>query len=359
MTDPTQTRGTIHTSGSIAAAVGGALVGPADLKVSNLAALDLAGPESLTFIRSHKFALAWPSSKAAAALVTRDIEVLGHDPARRALILVDDADLAMVKVLAMFAPPVHRPAPGIDKTAVVDPTARVAPTAAIGPFCVIGPRTAVGDGCVLHARITLGADVSVGPQTVLFPGVVVYDRCSIGAQSILHSNVSIGADGFGYRPDPSGRGLIKVPHIGTVRIGNQVEIGANSAVDRGKFGATTVGDGTKIDNLVQIGHNVQIGRCVIICGMAAIAGSAIIEDGVILAGHVGVADGLTVGAGSRILAMSGVMCNVPPGQTWYGAPAGPHKDQMRSLAALRKLSDHMRELKRQGRQHAESSPEHD
>lgn len=350
------------TTGSIARAVNGVLSGPADIIVSGLAAVDQAptpgndGAGSLTFIRRPKFAALWPSSHAVAALVSKGVEVPGHDPARRALITVDNADVAMVQVLALFAPPVHAPAVGIHPTAVVDPAAAIGRGVSIGAMCVVGPRTKIGDGCVLHPRVTLGADVAIGPQTTLHPGVVVYDRCKVGARCTLHGNVVIGADGFGYVPDPSGRGVLKVPHIGTVEIGNLVEIGACSCVDRGKFGATTVGDGTKIDNLVQVGHNARIGRGCILCGACAIAGSAVLEDGVILAGGVGVQDGKRIGAGARISAMSGVMDDVPAGEVWFGTPAGPHKDQMRSFVALRKLSDHLRELRRLSRHAAPPTP---
>ncbi len=341
------------TTSSIAALVKGELVGPGDLEIRGLAALDqAAGDGMLGFIRSSKFAAQWPASKAVAALVTRGVEVPGHDPTRRALILVDNADVAMVHVLALFEPRQHQPGPGVHPTAIVDPTAQLGPGVAIGAHCVIGPRTRIGDGSVLHARVTLGADVRIGPLCVIHPGVVVYDRCSIGSRCILHANVVIGADGFGYIPDPQGRGLVKLPHIGTVEIGHAVEIGAASCVDRGKFGATVVGDGTKIDNLCQIGHNVRIGRACVICGMCGIGGSVVMEDGVILAGHVGVQDGKRIGARAVISAKSGVMDDVPAGETWFGTPAGPHKDQMRAFVALRQLSAHMRELKRLAREAA-------
>lgn len=335
-------------------------MGRGDLPISGVAALDQAVPGSLSFIRSTKFANQWAASKASAALVSKGVEVPTHDGTSRALIIVENADLAMVQVLDLFAPRVHEPS-GVHPTAIVDPTAVIGHGVRIGAQCVIGPRTRIGDGCVLHARVTLGAEVTIGPLTTLHPGVVIYDRCSIGAKCQLHGNVVIGADGFGYVPDPQGRGLLKVPHIGTVEIGNAVEIGACSCVDRGKFGATTIGDGSKIDNLCQIGHNVRMGRACIVCGMCGIGGSVVMEDGVILAGHVGVQDGKRIGARATISAKSGVMDDVPAGEVWFGTPAGPHKDQMRSFVALRQLSKHFRELKRaaksleQGR--AEPKPE--
>lgn len=342
------------TTGAIAKAVGGVLIGPPDILVTGLAALDQAAPAAdgagaMSFIRSNKFASHWATSHAVAALVSKGIDVPGHDPTRRALITVDNADVAMAQTLALFAPPVHAPAPGVHPSAVVDPSARLGQGVSIGAQCIVGPRTQIGDGCVLHPRVTMGADVTVGPLTTLHPGVVVYDRCSIGAKCILHGNVVIGADGFGFVPDPQGRGLIKLPHIGTVEIGNMVEIGACTCVDRGKFGATVVGDMTKIDNLVQVGHNVRIGRACIICGCCAIGGSAVLEDGVILAGQVGIQDGKRIGTRATISAQSGVMDDVSPGEVLFGTPAGPHKDQMRSYVALRHLSSHLRELKRAAR----------
>jgi UDP-3-O-[3-hydroxymyristoyl] glucosamine N-acyltransferase len=335
-----------HTTSSIAAAVGGRLVGRGDLAITDLSGLDEAGPGSLTFIRDAEFAGKWRGARAGAALVSAQIEVMGHDESSRALIYVADADLAMVKALALFERKPEAPPVGVHPTAVVDPTARIAPTARIGPFCSVGAGTVVGDHCTLMPRVTLGAEVAIGPGTMLHPGVVVYDRCTIGARSILHSNVNIGADGFGFRPDPSGRGLIKVPHIGTVTIGNGVEIGAGSCVDRGKFGATVIGDGAKIDNLVQIAHNCRIGRCVIICGNSGLAGSAVIGDGAIVGGAVGIVDNIQIGAGAKIGAKSGVMCDVPAGETWTGLPAAPHREQMRTWSAAKRMPDLFRAVRR-------------
>lgn len=333
---------------ALAQLLGGELVGKPDVILSDVAGIETAHPSALTFIRSPQYATLWAKSKAGAAVVTRGVEVPGHDPASRALIFVQDADLAMVKLLELVAQrmPPHQPASGVHPTAVVDPSAKVAASARIGAQCVIGPGTAVGENAVLHPRVVLGAMVSVGERCELHPGVVVYDRCTVGPNTIIHANSTIGADGFGYRPDPSGRGLIKIPHIGIVKIGANVEIGANSAVDRAKFGATVVGDGTKIDNLVQVGHGVVIGRSVIICGMTGIAGSCRIDDGVIIAGHVGVADNLHIGAGAKIGAKSGVLEDVPAGEVWAGLPAYQHSKQMRTWAAAKKLPELLPALKK-------------
>ena len=337
-----------YTTGMIAQAVGGELIGPADLPIADFGALDQAGPRTMTFIRSHKYALQWASSKAGAAVVTKGLEVPGHDPKTRALVVVPDADLAIITLLELAARqlPRHVPETGVHPAASVDPTAEVSPTARIGAFAIVGPRCSIGDGVVLQPRVTLGAGVIVGPQTILNTGVVVHDRCVIGAQCVLYSGAVIGSEGFGYRPNPKGPGVIRIPHIGTVVLGNGVEVGSNTCIDRGKFGATTIGDGTKIDNLCQIGHNVRIGRCCIICGMSGIAGSVVLEDGVVVGGQVGISDNLHIGAGAQIGALAGVVTSIPAGETWSGRPAGPHRESMRAYAALRHLSDHLREHKR-------------
>lgn len=339
---------TKYTTGMIAQAVGGQLIGPADLAIADFAGLEQAGPQSMSFIRSHKYALQWATSKAAGAIVTKGLDVPGHDTASRALIVVQDADLAIITLLEIASRqlPRQEPHPGVHPTAIVDPTAEVSSSARIGAFCMVGPRAKIGDGCVLHARVSIGAEAVIGPQTILHTAVIVHDRCVIGAQCILYSGAVIGSEGFGYRPDPSGHGVVRIPHIGSVHIGNRVEIGSNSCVDRGKFGATIVGDGTKIDNLCQIGHNVRIGRACLVCGLTGIAGSTVLEDGVVVGGQAGISDNLHIGARAQIGALSGIICDVPAGEAWSGRPAGPHREMMRAYAALRHLSDHLREHKR-------------
>ena len=334
------------TSGALAAALGAELVGRADLPVTSVDAIDKAKPGALTFIRDRKFADRWEKSKASTALVNRGVEVRGHDPQARALIVVDDADLAIAALMKMFAPPTPRREPGVHPTAVVHPSAKVASSAHVGPMCILGEGASIGERTTLVAQCYLGAGSRIGDDCMVHPQVVILDRCAVGDRCILWPGVRLGADGFGYRPDPKTGSLVKIPHIGTVAIGNDVEIGANSCIDRGKFGPTVIGEGSKIDNICQLAHNVTVGRNVIICGVAGIAGSVTIEDGVIIAGHVGVADGLTIGKGAIISAKAGVVTNVPAGEVWFGTPAGPHKDQMRAFAALRKLADHMRTLRK-------------
>jgi len=180
--------------------------------------------------------------------------------------------------------------------------------------------------------------VRIGRNTTLHPNVTIYTHCRIGDDVILHANVVIGADGFGYRPDPSGRGLVKLPHRGIVEIHDRVEIGAGSCVDRARFGATVIGEGTKIDNLVQIGHNCRVGRSCVICGCTGIAGSVTIGDGVQIGGNCGLGDNLTIGNGVKIAGNAALMHDVPDGATYAGYPAMPARDYMRILGAMKKAA---------------------
>jgi UDP-3-O-[3-hydroxymyristoyl] glucosamine N-acyltransferase len=336
------------TSGRVASWLGGELVGRGDVVINTLDALDLGGVDALGFIRSGNFARAWESSRCGAALVTRGVEVPGHDPTARALILVDNADMAMLSVLEAFAKAMPQPfdAAGVHPSAVVDPTAELGLHVSVGPHATIGPGARIGRGAIIGPGCRLGRDVVIGEGTRLHANVVIEDRCRVGRGSILHSGVVLGADGFGYRPAPGGAGLVKIPHIGHVAVGDQVEIGANSCVDRGKFGATIIGDGTKLDNQVQIGHNCRIGRCCVICGQVGIAGSVVIGDGVQIGGQAGIADNVNIGAGSKIAAGSGVMENLPPGSEVLGTPAAGKREQVQVWAVTRRLPEMLRTLKR-------------
>lgn len=336
------------TTGELAALLGAELRGPADLVLNRVDGLEHAGPTSLSFIRSSKFAAQWSTSAAGAALVTRGLEVPGHDPGTRALLVVDDADHALIRLLQFAAPKPAPPTPGVHPTAVVHPDARVASGASVGPHCTIDADAVIADGVVLVSSVRVGRGASVGPGAMLHPGVALLDRCTVGARSVLHAGVVIGADGFGYRPTADGSGLTKVPHLGHVVIGEDVEIGANTCIDRGKFGPTTIGDGTKIDNLVQIGHNCRIGRSVVICGQSAISGSVTIGDGAVIGGGVGIADGLAVGARAHIGGRSSVMNNIPAGERWMGYPAVPAREFFRTYSILRDLAETLRAMRRQG-----------
>jgi UDP-3-O-[3-hydroxymyristoyl] glucosamine N-acyltransferase len=328
--------GATHTSGSLATHLGAEVLGRDDLEIARLEVIERAGPGTLTFIRDEGYAAEWLRSRSPCALVTRSLRTPEFDRASRALLIVPDADLALNEVLELFSPaPTPRP-PGVHPTAVVDPSAVIGRGVHIGPGCVIDARAAIGDGTVLIAQCYVGVDAVVGRACVFHSGVRFQDRCSIGDGCILHAGVVVGADGFGYRPSPDGRGVVKIPHIGKAEIGPGVEIGANSCIDRAKFGSTLVGAGTKIDNLVQVGHGCRIGRACLIAAGVGIGGSTTIGDGVMIGGQVGIADGLTIGSGVRLGGQSGVFDSIPAGESWLGTPAMNARLTMRDWAYTRR-----------------------
>lgn len=340
----------------IAQAVGGDLQGPPDLLVRGVEALEQASPHHLSFIGNPNYARLWPTSASRAALVARDLD-LQPGPGR-ALIRVPDIDFALAKVLELFAPPPPALPPGVHPTAVVDPTATVAPDARIGPFCLLGPRVVIAAGTVLQAHVTVLDEARIGRDCHLWPAVVIRERCHLGDRCIVHPNVTIGSDGFGYRAscEPNQPRLVKIPHIAAVHIGCDVEIGAGTCIDRGKFSDTVIGDGTKIDNLCQIAHNCRIGRACVLAGQVGLAGSVTLGDGVVLGGKVAVKDHVTIGSGARLAACSAVMDDVPPAGVWGGYPARDARLALREHAAIRKLPQLLKDWRDSPHGPADSPP---
>lgn len=330
----------------LAGVLGAELIGPPGLLIWRVEALEHADDRTLTFIRSPRYAALWARSSACAALVSRTVPVPEHDASRRALLIVPDADHALIKLLTILTPPAPKPEPGVHPGAVVHPSAAISAGAHVGPMCVVGAGASVGPGTILVSGVSLGAGARIGADCVLHPRVVIQDRCSIGDRCILHPGVVIGADGFGYRPNDKGPGLVKIPHLGDVVIESDVEIGANSCVDRAKLGSTVIGMGTKIDNLVQVGHNCRIGRFCVLCGGVGIAGSVTLEDGVMVGGQAGIADNVSVGAMAQIGAGSGVMADVEPGGRVFGYPAAPARAFNRSWVLVRRLPDIVARLRK-------------
>jgi UDP-3-O-[3-hydroxymyristoyl] glucosamine N-acyltransferase len=335
------------TTGGLAELIGARLIGPGDTPLTHLDAIDRAGPGALTFIRTAKYLSQWGQSRATAALVAQQVPLAEHEsPAPgRSLLVVPNADVALAKATEFFAPPAATFVRGVHPSAVIDPTATVAPTATIGPLCTVLAGAVIGDGVVMVAQVHVGAHVRIGARTVLQPQVSVMDHCEIGADCNISSGTVIGAEGFGYTPVPDpasvntgglGYRLQRLPHIGNVILEDEVEIGANSCVDRAKFGSTVIGRGTKIDNLVQIGHNCRIGRNCIICGEVGISGSVTMGDGCMLGGKAGIADNLTIGAGAKIAAYAAVAGDVPAGAEYLGMPAGPADEMRRAYVAFRR-----------------------
>lgn len=295
-----------------------------------------AGGDEVSFIGSESYAEQFATTRAAGVVAPRRLRL----PAARdgvAVLPVDDADLAFSRVLALFAPPVPRPPEGVDPAARVASTATIGPGAAVGPGAFVGERSRVGARSVLHPGVYVGDDVVIGDECELFPNVVVRERITIGHRVVIHAGSVLGTDGFGYRWD--GTKHAKVPQIGTIVIEDDVEIGSCVCVDRAKFGATRIGRGTKIDNLVQVAHNVQIGPHCIVVGQVGLAGSAQLGTGVVLGGQVAVRDHVTIGDGAMAAATSGIAEDVPPKAVVSGTPALPHRQNLREQAALRRLPD--------------------
>jgi len=324
--------------------VGGQLKGPGDLTIHALAEIDHANAGDLTFIGTGKYASKWAGSSASAALIDQDIEL---EPGEgKALIVVDHADLAMAIVLEAYAPPVPAPPKGIHPSALIAKTATIGENCRIGPNCVIKPGVSLGDNVTLHPGVTIYDDSAVGNGCVLWTNVVVRERCTIGQRTVLHAGAVIGVDGFGYRVDTSSGApkVVKIPQIGTVRIGSDCEIGANATIDRAKFDATVIGDHCKIDNLVQIGHNCRLGDMVIIAGCVGVAGSATIGDGTLIGGKAMIKDHIHIGRGCQVAGGAAVINDIPDGEQWAGYPAGPMKTKFREEMALRKLPDMMKKV---------------
>lgn len=337
------------TATDLATLVGGDLEGSGEVAISGVEALLEAAAGDLTFIGDAKHARQWTDASASVALVTRGLELGTWDHETRAIVRVDDADQAMIVVLEALEAATReladRPEPGIHPSAVIDETASIGEGVAIGPGVVVGRRATIGRNVVLDAGVRLYADTTVGDDCHLHAHVVIRERCRLSSGCILHAGVVIGSDGFGYRPDPAGTGLRKIPHLGHVEVGTDVEIGANTCIDRGKFGATLVGDGSKIDNLCQIGHNCRIGRFVVISGLTGIAGSTSIGDGTLIGGGCGLADHLKIGAGCQIGARSGIMNDIPDGETWAGFPAKEIRQALKEQAVIRRLPEWSRKLR--------------
>ncbi|MEA3231615.1 MAG: UDP-3-O-(3-hydroxymyristoyl)glucosamine N-acyltransferase [Thermodesulfobacteriota bacterium] len=325
-------------------AVNGILVGNPKILITSVEQIFEATKNQLTFIGKKKYIKLWDQSRALAAIVTDGLDA---EPGKgRALVRVADADLALAQVLQLFEPEPPNCAPGIHSTAVVDSTAEIGAGAAIGAGCYIGPGVVIGTNTSLYPNVTVLDDSSVGSETIIWSGTVIRERCRIGNYCIIHPNVTIGADGFGYRPSPDGLGLVKIPQIGTVKIGDGVEIGAGSCVDRGKFSATSIGNGTKIDNLVQIAHNCKLGRSCVMAGQSGLAGSVTLGDDVIMGGGARVTDHVTVGDGVKLGGNTGVIRDVPPGKTLLGLPADDYRQTLRLWAAQKQLPDLVKQKKK-------------
>ncbi len=330
------------TTAEIAAFLKGELIGDGSLCLTGIAAAEEAGAGDLTFADGERHLIVAEGGGASAVIVS-DVA----RPATKTLIRVPNARLAIATLLPTFFPAAAF-APGIHATAVVDPSATVDPTVQVGPHCVIGPGAQVHANVRLLGGNHLGHDCRIGEGSRLHPNVVLYPGTQVGRRVTIHAGSVIGSDGYGYVFD-GGRHR-KMPQVGHVVIGDDVEIGANAAIDRGALGSTVIGDGTKIDNLVHVAHNVEIGRHCLIMGQVGFAGSTQLGDYGVIASQSGIAGHLKLGTGATVGAKSGVMNDVPDRGTVLGIPAAPGLQAKRQMVAIKQLPElvrRVRELERQ------------
>lgn len=314
----------------------GVLVGNTTNLITGPEQLELATINQISFIGNRKYVKLWEASKASAAIINADIDLEPGE--NKAFIKVKNADIAMAELLELFVEEAPVFDSDIHATAVVHATASVGTGCKIGAGCYVGKNVQLGNNVVLYPNTTILDNTSIGNNTTIWSGTVIRERCIIGSYCIIHPNVTIGADGFGFRPSPDGKGLMKIPHIGNVVIGNAVEIGSATCIDRGKFSSTIVGDGCKIDNLVQIGHNSKMGRCCIMAGSSGLAGSVTLGDGVIVGGGACISDHVTLGNGVQVGGCSGVINNFEDGKKIMGYPAVEARDQLKQWVLVRKLA---------------------
>ncbi len=310
-------------------------MGPGATTVAGIAPLERAGPGDLSFLASPRYAPYFERTSASVVLVAPALERSPGGPETR--IIVADPYAALLVVLPVLYPQAVWEA-GVHATAVVGRGATWQEPVAIGAHAVIGHGVQLGKNVRIGAGCVLGDGVAVGDDTQLNPGVTLYSGTALGKRVIVHAGAVLGSDGFGYLPGKGGEDHRKIPHVGRCLIGDDIEIGANTCIDRGSVDDTVIGSGTKIDNLVHIAHNVRIGARCLIMAQVGISGSCLVEDDVILAGQVGLVDHLTIGRGARMLAQAGTIADIPAGATMFGTLARPHREYLRGQAALYRLA---------------------
>jgi UDP-3-O-[3-hydroxymyristoyl] glucosamine N-acyltransferase len=306
--------------------------GEGDREIRRVAALEDAGPEDISFVTRGKAARNADISQAGCLIVPED-----HSASGRTVIRARDPRRAIARVIAKLHPRIE-PQPGIHPSAILGPGAVIAPTAYIGPLVTIGARVQIGANSIIGSGCSIGDYVRIGAGCTLHPGVTIYHDVHIGDHVILHSGCVLGADGFGFIFADGA--YEKFPQIGRVEIGNSVEIGANSCVDRAALGVTSIGEGTKLDNMVHVGHNCRIGRHVVIAAQTGFSGGVIVEDHAVIGGQVGIGDKARIEAGAVLGSGSGVLTSkiVRSGQVMWGTPARPLKEHLEQLAVLSRLA---------------------
>jgi len=317
--------------------VGGTVIGDGDVEISGVAAIEEARPGEITFIATPKYLSKLSETKASAVIASPNV-TQGDKP----LLSIANPYLAFAKILSLYTQKAYQPR-GIDPKAWISPTAQMGKEVTLYPFVYVGDRCSIGDRATLYPGVWVGDDSSIGVESILYANVSIYPGTIIGKRVILHSSVVVGSDGFGYVKD--GKKNVKVPQVGHVEIEDDVEIGANTTVDRATLGKTVIHRGVKIDNLVQVAHNVVIGEDSIVVAQVGISGSTKIGSNVTLGGQVGLTGHITIGDNVMVGAQSGVINDLPPNSAYTGTPAIPHREQLRVASATLKLPEMRKTLK--------------
>jgi UDP-3-O-[3-hydroxymyristoyl] glucosamine N-acyltransferase len=324
----------------LAELIDGQVFGNPDLKISGAGILSKATSEQITFAADQKYFDTFLASNADAAIVGPDVEI-GTESAN--VIVANNPEAAFAKIVAVFRPPIERAKTGISPQAIVSPSAMIADDVTVCPGAVIMDRVKIGCGTVIYPNVTVMEDCQIGANTTVYPNTTLYENTIVGDRVIIHAGVVLGAYGFGYK---SGSGQHQLSaQLGNVVIGNDVELGANTTIDRGTYDSTTIGDGTKLDNMVMIGHNCSIGEHNLLCSQVGIAGSSTTGDFVVMGGQVGVGDHLEIGSNVQVGAKSGLMHNIEADQKIFGIPTRPAREQMQIIAATIKLPALRKEFK--------------
>ena len=330
-------RGVLYTLGELAQALGAVLEGDAEQVIRGVAPLETAGPDQISFVTHPKYLPLAASSRAGALLVPPDVKEL-----RGPLLRAASPQIALIALLKLFHP-APRLSPGIHASALVAPDSRIHPAASIGAFAVIQPRAVIGARARIFPFVYVGEGVEIGDESTVHPNVVIREGVRIGRRVIIHPGAVLGSDGFGYAFD--GRSHQKIPQVGGVIIEDDVEIGANVAIDRATLGDTVVRRGTKIDNLVQVAHNVEIGQDAIVVAQSGISGSCRVGSGAVLGGQVGIGDHVTIGDGVMLGGQSGAPGDIRRAGQYFGTPARPLAEARRISAAMPRLPDLLKKVR--------------
>lgn len=329
--------------GEIAELLGGEVQGDPDLEITTIAPVQEAPPGAIAFISNRKYIRELATTSASAVLVSPEVAALPRSEGT-AIVILDDPYMGFARLLQHWTA-VPREVIGVSENAHVEPSATLGAEVNVHPFAYVGAGATLGDRVTLHSGAHVGQGATIGDDTTLGPNAVVHHGCQVGARCFLYAGSIIGSDGFGFAPDYL-RGLhVKIPQMGRVVIDDDVEIGANVAIDRAAMGETRVGMGTKIDNLVQVGHSASLGIGCFVVSQAGISGTTQVGNGVTIAGQAGIAGHVKVGDGAQIGAQAGVHADVAPGEKMLGTPAMDGDTAKRSLVMIRRLPDMKKKLR--------------